>query len=290
MSEAASDTRPDVTFEVKSSGFGVVAEPLGLMSRLWANAFLRKAVLLFLLATLWEGYARHLNNALVFPTFLDTLVAFYTELVHGPLLTRSAKSIEVLLSGYAIGIALAAALTSFAIATTPGRDLLELLTALLTPLPAIALLPLALIWFGLGAGSYAFVLVHSVLWPVALNTYSGFRAVSPTLRMVGSTVGLGGAGMIARILIPAAFPQILTGLKIGWAFAWRTLVAAELVFGVSSSGSAGLGWYIFENKNALEISNVFAGLFMVTVIGLLVEGLIFRRIEQATVRRWGMQV
>lgn len=95
--------------------------------------------------------------------------------------------------------------------------------------------------------------------------------------------------MIARILIPAAFPHILTGLKIGWAFAWRTLVAAELVFGVSSSGAAGLGWYIFENKNALEIANVFAGLFMVTVIGLLVESLILRRIEQLTVRRWGMQ-
>ncbi|HEY3532558.1 MAG TPA: ABC transporter permease, partial [Casimicrobiaceae bacterium] len=82
--------------------------------------------------------------------------------------------------------------------------------------------------------------------------------------------------------------SILTGLKIGWAFAWRTLIAAELVFGVSS-GSGGLGWYIYENKNQLEIPNVFAGLFTVIVIGLLVENVVFRVLEAKTVRKWGLQ-
>ena len=156
------------------------------------------------------------------------------------------------------------------------------------PLPAIALLPLALIWFGLGAGSIVFVVVHSVLWAVALNTHSGFRSVSETIRMVGRNYGLSGLSYVGRILIPAAFASILTGLKIGWAFSWRTLIAAELVFGVSS-GSGGLGWFIFENKNLLEIPNVFAGLFSVILIGLLVENFVFRLIENNTVRKWGMQ-
>jgi sulfonate transport system permease protein len=84
------------------------------------------------------------------------------------------------------------------------------------------------------------------------------------------------------------FPSILTGLKIGWAFAWRTLIAAELVFGVSS-GSGGLGWYIFENRNQLETANVFSGLFFVILIGLFVENVIFANIERKTIRRWGMQ-
>ncbi len=75
-------------------------------------------------------------------------------------------------------------------------------------------------------------------------------------------------------------------MKIGWAFAWRTLIAAELVFGVSSS-SGGLGWFIFENKSLLEIPKVFAGLFAVIAIGLIVENVIFRNIEQNTIRRWG---
>jgi NitT/TauT family transport system permease protein len=156
------------------------------------------------------------------------------------------------------------------------------------PLPAIALLPLALIWFGLGYGSIVFVIVHSVLWAVALNTHSGFLSVSNTLRMVGRNYGLSGLRYVGQILIPAAFPSILTGLKIGWAFAWRTLIAAELVFGVSS-GSGGLGWFIYENKNQLEIPAVFAGLFTVILIGLFVENVIFRTVEARTVRRWGMQ-
>jgi NitT/TauT family transport system permease protein len=92
---------------------------------------------------------------------------------------------------------------------------------------------------------------------------------------------------VVKILGPAAFPSILSGLKVGWAFAWRTLIAAELVFG-TTSGSGGLGWYIYENKNLLDIPAVFAGLFTVIIIGLLVESLIFRTLEQRTIRKWGM--
>ena len=88
--------------------------------------------------------------------------------------------------------------------------------------------------------------------------------------------------------VPAAFPSILTGLKIGWAFAWRTLIAAELVFGTSSD-SGGLGWFIYESKNTLDIPLVFAGLFTVILIGLLVESLVFRVIEERTIARWGMK-
>ncbi len=198
------------------------------------------------------------------------------------------SSLKILLMGYSLGTVLAAVLTVLAIKTQIGTDLLETLTAMFNPLPAIALLPLALIWFGLGAGSIVFVLVHSVMWAVALNTHSGFLAVSPTLRMVGRNYGLRGTPYVMKILVPAAFPSILTGLKIGWAFAWRTLIAAELVFGVSS-GQGGIGWFIFENRNMLDTAAVFAGLLTVIIIGLLVENLIFRTLERRTVRRWGTQ-
>ena len=194
----------------------------------------------------------------------------------------------MLLWGYGIGLASALVVTILAMTSRLGNDLLETLTAMLNPLPAIALLPLALIWLGLGNASIVFVLVHAVMWPIALNTHSGFQGVSPTLRMVGRNYGLGGFGYIRQILIPAAFPHILAGLKIGWAFAWRTLIAAELVFG-TTSGSGGLGWFIYENKNVLDIPAVFAGLFTVILIGLLVENLFFRIVEERTVRRWGMQ-
>jgi len=266
-----------------------IARPLSLWERLGNITALRRLLLLAALALLWQGYSVWLNNPLIFPTFTDTLTAFTQGFASGTLVLRTATSLKVLLMGYAAGVVLAALLTSLAVSTRTGTDLLGTLTAMFNPLPAIALLPLALLWFGLGNPSLIFVLIHSVLWPVALNTHSGFRAVSQTLRMAGQNYGLTGLRYVARILVPAAFPAILTGLKIGWAFAWRTLIAAELVFGVSS-GSGGLGWYIFENRNQLETANVFAGLFTVILIGLLVEGVVFRAIENSTVRKWGMQL
>jgi NitT/TauT family transport system permease protein len=288
MADSVLVQRPEFVREVETSAFGVVEKPLTTGEKIFNNAAVRKGILLLLLAVIWQTYATALENPLLFPKFSETLGAFYDNIKNGVLLQRGWFSIKVLLMGYFAGMFLASVLTALAITSRIGNDLLETLTAMFNPLPAIALLPLALIWFGLGNGSLVFVLIHSVLWPVALNTHSGFMSVSNTMRMVGRNYGLTGPRYVMKILIPAAFPNILTGMKIGWAFAWRTLIAAELVFGVSS-GSGGLGWFIYENKNQLEIANVFAGLFSVIIIGLVVENFIFRNIELKTVRKWGMQ-
>ena len=281
--------RPEIHRDiVDSAAFGVVQKPLSRFERLYNISGVRKAVILLALALIWEIGARILNNELLFPTFLATNEAFFKGIASGVLPLRVWTSVKTLLLGYAIGIALAALLTAFGIASRIGTDFLETLTSMFNPLPAIALLPIALIWFGLGAGSLIFVLVHSVMWAVSLNMLAGFRGVSMTARMVGRNYNLSGLRFVARILIPAAFPSILAGLKIGWAFAWRTLIAAELVFGVSS-GQGGLGWYIFESKNQLNIPEVFAGLLTIILIGLAVENVVFRFIETRTVQRWGMQ-
>ncbi len=268
--------------------FGIVAKPLTPFERLYNQDWLRKLFVLVVIAALWEIYARWLDNELLVPTFSATARALAQGIASGVIPARALLSVKMLLMGFAAGVSLAAVLTFFAINTRIGTDFLETMTAMFNPLPAIALLPLALIWFGLGAGSLVFVLVHSVLWAVALNTHAGFRSVSHTHRMVGQNYGLRGIGFVARILIPAAFPSILAGLKIGWAFAWRTLIAAELVFG-TTSGQGGLGWYIFEAKNLLDIPEVFAGLLSIILIGLFIENVVFRLIEVNTVRRWGMQ-
>jgi NitT/TauT family transport system permease protein len=282
--------RPEILHAPTSDtgSFAVAAQPLGVFAKLYANGAFRKSVLLVLLAAAWELYARTLDNALLFPTFSATLAALLSGLADGEIPAAGLYTLSLLLKGYLAGLVFAGLLTAFASVSRIGADLLETLTAMFNPLPSIALLPLALIWFGLGDNSVIFVLVHAVLWAVALNTFAGFRALSPTLRMVGQNYGLSSFGYIVRILIPGAFPSILTGLKVGWAFAWRTLIAAELVFGVSS-GSGGLGWYIFENKNQLRIPEVFAGLLTVIIFGLFVENVIFRTIERRTVKRWGMQ-
>ncbi len=282
--------RPEYIREtLDTRDIGNIKQPLTLWEKISNIGALRKFTILLVLAVIWQGYSVWVNNPLIFPTFKATAEAFYDALFRGELVDRVWVSLKLLITGYAAGIGIAMVLTVFAISSRIGSDFLETLTSMFNPLPAIALLPLALLWFGLGKISIIFVLIHSVLWPVSMNTHSGFKSVSVTLRMVGKNYGLGGWGYVSKILIPAAFPSILTGLKIGWAFAWRTLIAAELVFGVSS-GQGGLGWFIYENKNELEVAYVFAGLLTVIIIGIGVENLIFRNIESKTVRKWGMCV
>ena len=262
--------------------------PLPLASRMIRSDSAQRVAILVGLVAVWELYALFLNNPLLFPAFSETIRVLAEDITSGFLPARVQSSLTTLAMGYALGLACAGVFTALAVATEVGARLLSTLTAMFNPLPAIALLPLALIWFGLGPASLVFILIHSVLWAVALNTLTGFRAVPDTLRMSGRNLGLYGPLYIALILIPAAFPSILSGMKIGWAFAWRTLVAAELIFGVSSR-SGGIGWYIFEARANLETARVFAGLFVIIIIGLMVETVIFRTIEKRTVDLWGMQ-
>ena len=279
---------PDVEAAKPYDNVKPVEQRLSAFETLWGIGALRKTLLILTLAIVWQAYASYLDNPLLFPTLSDTIVTLVDRFADGTLPARIWTTLQILFMGYALGTVLAALLTVLAINTRIGTDFLETMTAMFNPLPAISLLPLALIWFGLGASSLVFVLVHSVLWAVALNTHSGFLGVSRTLRMVGANYGLTGISYVLRILVPAAFPSILTGLKIGWAFAWRTLIAAELVFGVSS-GQGGLGWFIFENRNLLDIPAVFAGLLTVIIIGLIVENLVFQTIERHTIQKWGMK-
>lgn len=280
--------RPEYERQLEAPGALAQAQPLSLPQRLWAQPLVRRIAILAVLAALWQLLATWQDNDLLLPTFTQTLQALWEGVASGELLDKAAISLQVLVQGYVLGIVGALVLTTLAVSTQLGRDVLTTLTSMFNPLPAIALLPLSLLWFGLGQGSLLFVLVHSVLWPLSLNTYAGFQAVPETLRMAGRNYGLKGVRYVLQILVPAALPSILSGLKVAWAFAWRTLIAAELVFG-ASSGKGGLGWYIFQNRNELYTDKVFAGLLTVIAIGLLVETLGFHTLERLTVRKWGTQ-
>ena len=149
-----------------------MAEPIEraipLWRRLYENGAVRKTVLLVALALLWEGYARALNNPLLFPTLSATVAALFASIQTGELPRAIAYTLKLLLEGYVLGLVFAGILTAIASASKIGADLLETLTSMFNPLPSIALLPLALIWFGLGDASIIFVLIHAVVWAVAL--------------------------------------------------------------------------------------------------------------------------
>ena len=270
-----------------------VERELSLFERISNINAVRKLSILLGLVIIWEVYSQYAIDKnpdweLLFPTFSASAEVLWETLLSGEMFEKVWITLYVLLLGYAAGLACAAIFLVFAVTTRIGSDFLSTMTAMFQPLPAISLLPLAMLWFGLGIPSLVFVTIHSVLWAVALSTHVGFMGVSETMRMVGRNYGLKGIPYIAKILVPAAFASILTGLKIGWAFAWRTLIGAELVFG-AAAGKGGLGWMIFEKGDNLDTPYVFAALFMVIVVGLVVENLIFRNIEINTISKWGLQ-
>ena len=225
--------RPELEVELADTAvIGDVERPLTFYERIANNDAVQRLTILVALIVVWEIYARWLNNSLLFPTFSETIRTFEKDIANGVLIDRTFTSLRTLAIGYAFGLAFAAVFTTMAVASGAGTRILSTLTAMFNPLPAIALLPLALIWFGLGTPSLVFVIIHSVLWAVALNTLSGFRSVPETLRMSGRNVGLTGARYVALILIPCRLsfhfgrPQDRLGLRVahaggGGAGLWR---------------------------------------------------------------------
>jgi NitT/TauT family transport system permease protein len=290
MLEAGATHRPEIYRETLGPDqFGIVEKPLTAFERLYDQAWLRKLFVLVVLAGLWEGYALWLDNELLVPTSTATVRALIAGVASGTIIERAFISTEVLQMGYGVGLLLATLLTFFAINTHIGTDFLETMTAMLNPLPAIA--PAA-------AGPH---LVRSRyrqsrFCPRSLRPMGGGAQYPCKLPQRLQYAPDGGAQLCAwwpqvrgeRFLSLPHSRAFSPALKIGWAFAWRTLIAAELVFG-TTSGQGGLGWYIFEAKNNLSIPEMFAGLLSIILIGLFVEDIIFRFIEANTVQRWGMQ-
>jgi NitT/TauT family transport system permease protein len=248
----------------------------------------RRALVLIAILVLWQGYVT-LSNVppLLIPSPLAVAQALLQDIASGRIPTATYTTLHSLVVGTLLGMLAGFALASLAVLCRPGQDLLALLSAILNPLPSIAILPLAMIWFGLNETAIIFVILQATMWPIAIATDMGFRTISPTLHMVARNLGLRGVRLVLDVLLPAALPHILSGIKTGWAFGWRTVVAAELVFGVAGA-AGGLGWYINDSRYFLNTANVFAGLVVISLLGILVD-LVFTLIEQQTVVKWGMK-
>lgn len=250
---------------------------------------LRRTILVAAIVVVWQAWISLFHvPALLFASPFDVVKTIARDVANGSLVAATVHTLGILLLGMAIGAALGILLAAFGVLSSVGHDLLRVFTSAFNPLPAIAVLPLAMLWFGLTPRSIVFVVALATIWPIAINTESGFRTISQTLRMVAQNLGLRGRRLVFDVLLPGALPQIITGAKTSWAFGWRTVVAAELVFGVAGA-AGGLGWYISNARYYLETPAMFAGLVTISVLGLIVEAL-FNVVENRTVVRWGMSL
>jgi len=249
---------------------------------------LRRTIVLVALVAIWQAYVSLSGvSPLVFSAPGDVASALWEGWTSGELATATVLTLKILGLGMLIGMGVAAVLTTLATWTRLGDDLLVLLTSMLNPLPSIAILPLAILWFGLSQTALVIVIANAVTWPIAINVSTGFRTVNPTILSVGRNVGLRGWRLVRDVLLPAALPHTISGLKTGWAFGWRTIIAAELVFGVAGGGG-GLGNFINDARYFLRIPDVFAGLVTIALIGIALDW-VFTLIERRTVVRWGMK-
>jgi NitT/TauT family transport system permease protein len=238
------------------------------------------------LVAAWHLYAVH-KGPLVMATPWQAAEAFWDGWRDGSLSDPTWTTLRILLQGVGIGAGVAAVLTAFATLSKFGEDILLFLTAVLNPLPGVAVLPIAMLLFGLNETALRFVIANATIWPIAIALNTGFKTANQTLVAVGRNVGLSRIRVITDVLAPAALPQAISGLKTAWAFGWRTIIAAELVFGVAGS-TGGLGNYINDARQFLLAPRIFAGLLTIAIIGVVFETL-FGQLERLTIVRWGMK-
>jgi NitT/TauT family transport system permease protein len=264
-------------------------------SPLWGRFFgagvAKKLIVLIFLCCLWEGVVRLLDvNRLLFPPFSEVAVRLAAGLGlngDGELWTYIWETLSVILQSFAISIVIAILFTGFAVANGWVRESLGVMTGIFQPLPSIALLPMAILWFGFSRESLVFVVVMAMVWPIASSLTVGFATISPTLLRLGRNYELGHLRIMTEILLPAALPMMISGLRVGWGFGWRTVVAAELVFGATGSGG-GIGWYINNSRLFMNITDGFAGILLVIIVGLFTESL-FRLVQYFTTHKWGTE-
>lgn len=153
----------------------------------------------------------------------------------------------------------------------------------LQSIPSIAWVPLGILWFGLTDTGIIFVVAIGAVFAVSINTYTGIRNIDPVSIAAAQNMGARGVQLTTQVLLPAAFPYIITGFKQGWAFAWRGVIGAELLFSY-----LGLGYMLYVGRSLNDISQVIAVMLVIMLIGLVVDAVVFKKLEARVRYRWGL--
>jgi NitT/TauT family transport system permease protein len=188
-----------------------------------------------------------------------------------------------ILIGYGLSVVCGAALGFLLAASTLVKDTLGGLVLSLQSLPSLCWLPLAVLWFGLSEKAIIFVVVMGSLLAVTINTETGVRHVPLIYMMAGRNLGARGHRLLLHVVLPASLPHIVTGLKQGWAFAWRSLISGEMIF-----VSLGLGHLLMMGRDLNDMSQVLAVMILIMAIGYSVDRLIFENLENRIRRQWGL--
>ena len=154
----------------------------------------------------------------------------------------------------------------------------------LQSIPSIAWVPLGILWFGLTDAGIIFVVIIGAIFAVTINTYTGIKNIEPDILQAADNMGSKGNKLVIDVLLPAAFPFLISGFKQGWAFAWRGVIGAELLFSY-----LGLGYMLYVGRSLNDISQVIAIMIIIMMVGLVVDAIVFKRLEKYVRYRWGIE-
>ncbi|OGX37277.1 MAG: hypothetical protein A3C53_05210 [Omnitrophica WOR_2 bacterium RIFCSPHIGHO2_02_FULL_68_15] len=244
------------------------------------STFWRRAVLWCLLIGIWEAISRVWPGV---PAASTTARLVAERLTDPTFLTALAGSLRRMAIGYAtvvvIGIGAGLTLGRF----RAMDDLLGTLAVVINAMPGAAWVPFAIALFGLTEFAIIFTIVLGATGIVVINTSAGIKDVPPLLLQAGRTMGARGTKQFWHVIVPAAMPRIVDGLRLAWAFGWRALMAGELLV----ASVRGMGQFISQMAKTRQMPELVALMLIIAMVGVLVDGLVFRRLERSIRVRWG---
>jgi NitT/TauT family transport system permease protein len=246
----------------------------------------RLRVLFFMaLLAVWEALFRlRLWPPYVFPSMSSVGASLVAGIADGSYPLAIGVSLRRILVGYGLSLVIGIPLGLLLGRVKAVQDTLGSIVLGLQALPSICWLPLALLWFGLSEKAIMFVVVMGAVLSVTLSTADGVHNTPPLYLRAARTMGARGLRLYTGVILPAALPAILSGMKLGWSFAWRSLMAGELLY-----VSLGLGQLLTMGRELNDMSQVIAVMLVIIAIGLLADRAVFAPVERRVRERWGLQ-
>ena len=219
----------------------------------------------------------------LFPPPAEVAVAGWVDLRSGVLVKSLLVSLKSLGLGFLIGAGLAVPLAVLMGLHRASREFFDPLINLVQAIPGLAWIPFAIMWFGLGQTTITFIVALSVFFPVLHNGLTGIRMVQPVLVEAGRTLGAGQFDMVLHIIFPSTLPHLITGVRLGVAFGFRSLVGGEMI-----ASSEGIGYAIYNAQQYFQSARILVGMLTIGIVWLIMDRVLLRPIEQRTVMRWGL--
>ncbi len=219
----------------------------------------------------------------MFPSLTQVLQTLFKGIINGQITVAIVKSMSRLLIGFSIAISLGLLFGYLIWRFKFVEDTLGFLVTALQSIPSIVWFPLAIIWFGLNDLSILFIVTIGATWTMTISATSGFKNVPVLYQRVAKTLGSSGIHFLRTVILPASVPQIISGLRIAWAFSWRALMAGELL-----GSGGGLGHLLETGRSLGQMDLVISVMIIIGIIGVIMDNVVFLRLEKNVQRKWGI--